>query len=231
MAFSKINDDMNIIQALDDEPNDVGGLTAQELKAKFDEAGITLKTRFNAFIDALNGTSAAGSIGFNATTGVPENTVQNAIVNVQEQLVGISQGSVADGAITAAKLDADAFDWTEKDYAPDDYSSSAEYKSNHLTFCYCPPLKKMRVEGYVTFTPANTEIPYAKFALPNPAPTRSYIPLLASVMDNTLRVDLVAGAHITEGGYLTVFLGGWKAADRGLDFTVYVHGEYYCEGE
>ena len=39
--------DMNIIAALDDEPNDVGGLTAAQLKAKFDEGGLALKTFIN----------------------------------------------------------------------------------------------------------------------------------------------------------------------------------------
>lgn len=39
--------DLNIVQALDDEPNDVGGLSAQELKAKFDEAGNLIKEYIN----------------------------------------------------------------------------------------------------------------------------------------------------------------------------------------
>lgn len=47
MAFEKFNKDMKIISALDDEPNDVGGLTAAELKAKFDEGGEALKRYIN----------------------------------------------------------------------------------------------------------------------------------------------------------------------------------------
>lgn len=39
--------DLGIISALDDEPNDVGGLTAAELKAKFDEAGLTIQKYIN----------------------------------------------------------------------------------------------------------------------------------------------------------------------------------------
>lgn len=42
-----LNGDLNIIQKLDDEPNDVGGLTSAQLKAKFDEAGNTIKTYIN----------------------------------------------------------------------------------------------------------------------------------------------------------------------------------------
>lgn len=47
MAFEKFNKDMKIISALDDEPNDVGGLTAAELKAKFDEGGEAIKKYLN----------------------------------------------------------------------------------------------------------------------------------------------------------------------------------------
>ena len=42
-----LDGDLNIIQKLDDEPHDVGGLTSAELKAKFDEAGNVIKTYIN----------------------------------------------------------------------------------------------------------------------------------------------------------------------------------------
>lgn len=47
MALPKFQKDMAIISALDDEPNDVGGLSAAELKAKFDEAGQAIKDYIN----------------------------------------------------------------------------------------------------------------------------------------------------------------------------------------
>ena len=47
IEITLLDGDLNIIQALDDEPNDVGGLTSAELKAKFDEAGNTIKTYIN----------------------------------------------------------------------------------------------------------------------------------------------------------------------------------------
>ena len=47
LEITLLDGDLNIIQALDDEPNDVGGLTSAELKAKFDEAGNTIKTYIN----------------------------------------------------------------------------------------------------------------------------------------------------------------------------------------
>ena len=47
IEITYLNGDLNIIQKLDDEPNDVGGLTADELKAKFDEAGNIIKNFIN----------------------------------------------------------------------------------------------------------------------------------------------------------------------------------------
>lgn len=42
-----LNEDLNIIQHLDDEPNDVGGLTSAELKAEFDKAANIIKKFLN----------------------------------------------------------------------------------------------------------------------------------------------------------------------------------------
>ena len=47
MAFTKLTKDMAIIGKLPDEPNDIGGLTAQQLKEKFDEAGVSIKAYLN----------------------------------------------------------------------------------------------------------------------------------------------------------------------------------------
>ena len=47
MEITLLDGDMDIIAKLDDEPNDVGGLTSAELKAEFDKAGNTIKTYLN----------------------------------------------------------------------------------------------------------------------------------------------------------------------------------------
>ena len=48
MALTKLTDDLNIISALDNEPNDVSGLSPVQLKAKFDEAAGYIKTYINS---------------------------------------------------------------------------------------------------------------------------------------------------------------------------------------
>ena len=47
LEIELLDGDLNIIQKLDDEPNDVGGLTSAELKAKFDESGNIIKKYIN----------------------------------------------------------------------------------------------------------------------------------------------------------------------------------------
>ena len=47
LKIQLLDGDLNIIQKLDDEPNDVGGLTSAELKAKFDESGNIIKKYIN----------------------------------------------------------------------------------------------------------------------------------------------------------------------------------------
>lgn len=104
MALPTCNEDMNIISKLDDEPNDVGGLSAASLKAKFDLAGNLLKKALNDLVAALGNNAAAKSIGFTPTTAVNKTNVQDAIENVQSQIADVSQAGIADGSVTAAKI-------------------------------------------------------------------------------------------------------------------------------
>ena len=85
MDFTPLEKNMDIISALDDEPNDVGGLTATELKAKFDEGG-------NAIKDYLNDTM------------IPEVKVALGDKAGKDELQGLVLGQIPDGTITEDKL-------------------------------------------------------------------------------------------------------------------------------
>ena len=68
MAIEKFNKNMAIIAALDDEPNDVGGMTSAELKNKFDEGGKALQTYMNGtLIPALE------NLGVETAVLLPQN--------------------------------------------------------------------------------------------------------------------------------------------------------------
>lgn len=59
LVIPGLDTDMDIIQKLDDEPNDVGGLTAQALKAKFDESGNIIQHYINeTLLPKISGTVA-----------------------------------------------------------------------------------------------------------------------------------------------------------------------------
>ena len=53
---------------------------------------------------ALQGKSGAGRIGFLKTAAIDRENVQAAIECVQAQLVSVSQGGIANGAVTTAKI-------------------------------------------------------------------------------------------------------------------------------
>ena len=89
MAISNFTEDMNIIAALSDTPNDT--LTAAQLKAKFDEGGGKIKTY-------INGTVVPA---VNLLLGLLSN---NKIDPSQFADKSIPTGKIADGAITTAKL-------------------------------------------------------------------------------------------------------------------------------
>lgn len=59
-------------------------------------------------LTALQGKAGAGRIGFTRTAAVDRDNVQDAIECVQAQLVDVSQGGIADGAVTSEKVAAGA---------------------------------------------------------------------------------------------------------------------------
>lgn len=96
MALPKITVDMNIIARLPDEPNDVGGLSAAELKAKFDEAGKTLQAYINnTLIPKLESDINAAALGVSGSGAIQGSALADGAVTTAK---------LADGAVTYAKL-------------------------------------------------------------------------------------------------------------------------------
>lgn len=67
MSLEKLNKDLNIVQKLDDEPNDVGGLSAAELKKKFDEGPLTIQEYINVTL-----LPALETLGVETSVQLPE---------------------------------------------------------------------------------------------------------------------------------------------------------------
>ena len=101
MSIPTLDTDLSIIQKLDDYPNDIGGLSAAQLKAKFDEGVLALQTYINTvLIPAL----IASNVSFKPTEAINAETVQAAIENVQAQLAGISAGTIPNNTVGMEKL-------------------------------------------------------------------------------------------------------------------------------
>lgn len=121
MELTKLDDDLDVIQKLDDEPNDVAGLTAAELKAMFDSAPNAIKAYINgtlipgivALLEALdNGKASRAELQGVVLNQIPDGTV------------GTSK--LAEGAVTEEKLD------PELAAAVNSHVKMENYRADHL---------------------------------------------------------------------------------------------------
>lgn len=104
----RVTNKLGTISTLDDRPNDTSGLTAAELKAKFDADSEALKTYLNdTLLPYLESFAAAGQLGIKTIPGYSAATVQAMLEQIVTAMQDITQGSVADKSITLAKLAAE----------------------------------------------------------------------------------------------------------------------------
>lgn len=104
MAFTIPDDELGTVSKLSNYPNRIERLKAAALKAQFDADAKTVMGALKRLIQELGLATAARNVGFEKTTAVNADNVQDAIENVQSQIAGVSQGGIADGAVTAAKI-------------------------------------------------------------------------------------------------------------------------------
>ena len=94
------------IRDLPDQPN----MQPHELKEYFDSSPEELRQSHNGLCDALTAKTAASALGFSRTAGVPADTVQTAVENVQQQLDAAVMGNIPSGSVTGDKLAQDVRD-------------------------------------------------------------------------------------------------------------------------
>lgn len=105
MPFERFLKNMEIVAQLDDEPNDVGGLTAGELKEKFDEGGQAVKEYLNGtLLPGLESETAAGDIGAAPFGKVTGTDVQTQLQQISDSVEQVALGQIPDGSIGADKL-------------------------------------------------------------------------------------------------------------------------------
>lgn len=111
LNLTQLTTDLDNIQKLDDLPNQTGGLTAADLKAKFDKAGDDIKTYINGtLIPELQSVASAASGASNI--GIEPLVALSGVTNVMDAIVGIinliTAGTVPDGGVSTVKLADDA---------------------------------------------------------------------------------------------------------------------------
>lgn len=109
MSFQRMTADVDNISRLKDRPSeDPGGISSEQLKAKFDEAPLALQSFINSLIDALNSQTAAANIG--AKRGEASSTVQIVLDSHDSRITSLENAeyTIPDGAVTAAKIAANA---------------------------------------------------------------------------------------------------------------------------
>jgi hypothetical protein len=112
MAFTKMEQDVEIVSKMKDRPwEPPNGLSAAEIKEKFDEAGKRLKAFINTHIDELGRAASAGNIGaIIIVDGEPEPTTLQDILNLLVTRSktaaddSIPTGAIKDNAVTTPKI-------------------------------------------------------------------------------------------------------------------------------
>ena len=106
MALTTFNEDMEIISKLSTYPNDTDGLTPEELKARFDQAGKLLKDYINnTLLTELGGSSGAANLGVGPVNGTDMGaTIQAALNAMAAQIVEATMGSIPDKSIGESKF-------------------------------------------------------------------------------------------------------------------------------
>lgn len=108
MAFTIPDDELGTVSKLSNYPNRIERLKAATLKGRFDADAKTVMGALKRLIQELGLATAARNVGFEKTTAVNADNVQDAIENVQSQIADVSQSGIADASITAAKIADDA---------------------------------------------------------------------------------------------------------------------------
>ena len=111
MALSTYTGATNYIAQLSDQPNDNEGLSAAELKAKFDKFGTEFKTYFNGthlseVETAINAAASGIPTGGADASILLDGTITNAKLKSTSGSEAVDTNVIRDGAVTEDKLEA-----------------------------------------------------------------------------------------------------------------------------
>lgn len=107
MGFTRSTEDIRVHQKLSDYPRVEDGISAAELKARFDLPGITVQTDLNRLIKELELDTASSNIGAKALAegDTSEANIQAKLIYVLNQIQNVTLGAIPDGSIIKTKLE------------------------------------------------------------------------------------------------------------------------------
>ena len=109
MALTQFTEDLNIISALDDRPNDNDGLSATEVKYDFDLAGLLIQTYINTvLIPEVEAAIEAAALGITqngiSTEYINDGAVTEDKLSSVAGLEAVVSKTIRNGAVTREKL-------------------------------------------------------------------------------------------------------------------------------
>lgn len=113
LKFTKLwtnHDDFPTVETREEVVRSDMQLLFNEIRDYINETLSGVVSTIGDTLTALQGKAGAGRIGFTRTAAIDRENVQDAIECVQEQLVDVSQGGIADGAVTSEKVAKGAID-------------------------------------------------------------------------------------------------------------------------
>lgn len=106
MSFTRSTENISVHQQLSDYPNQDDGLSAAELKQRFDYPAEQIQSDLNGLMGQLESTSASASLGagdmFSGDTS--GDTVQDKLNKLYSDIQDIALGTIPDDSITESKL-------------------------------------------------------------------------------------------------------------------------------
>lgn len=111
LKFTKLwtnHDDFPTVETREEVVRSDMQLLFNEIRDYINETLSGVVSTLGDTLTALQGKAGAGRIGFTKTAAIDRENVQDAIECVQAQLVNVSQGGIADGAVTSEKVAAGA---------------------------------------------------------------------------------------------------------------------------
>lgn len=109
MGFKRSTTDIKVHQSLGDTPNVDNGITAEDLKKRYDFPAETIQNDLNALMGELEETTGASNIGAEPledgdTSG---NTIKDKLIELKNRIANAMLGQIPNGTITKEKLNTD----------------------------------------------------------------------------------------------------------------------------